>query len=57
MSDLLSIRVRKASFLEDLKDLRDEAKTQAPVEIAATTNIQRVYRGKVDRAYIAFKSK
>jgi hypothetical protein len=56
MSDLLSIRVRKASFLEDLKDLRDEAKTQAPVEIAATTNIQRVYRGKVDRAYIAFKS-
>ena len=56
MSELLSIRVRKASFLEDLKDLRDEAKTQAPVEIAATTNIQRVYRGKVDRAYIAFKS-
>ena len=56
MSELLSIRARKASFLEGLQNLRDKARAHAEAEIAASTNIQRVYRGKVDRAFIAFKS-
>ena len=56
MSDLLLIRAKKASFIELVKHLKQDAEAQGPIEVEAAVKIQRVYRGQVDRAYIAFKS-
>eukprot|EP00605_Chrysophyceae_sp_TOSAG23-4_P000038 GSChrysophyteH1.ASY1.ANO1.40.1 assembled CDS len=56
MSALLKIKAQKESFLSRLSDLTNEAESSAASVAAACANIQRVYRGRVDRAYIRFKA-
>jgi hypothetical protein len=56
MSALLNIKGQKAQFLQKLNSLIEEAASSAHKVAAACANIQRVYRGRVDRAYIRYKS-
>jgi len=56
MSALLKIKSQKNTFLDRLNGLVSEAAASASKVAAACANIQRVYRGRVDRAFIAFKS-
>jgi hypothetical protein len=56
MSALLNIKGQKAQFLQQLNSLIEEAASSAHKVAAACANIQRVYRGRVDRAYIRYKS-
>ena len=56
MSALLGIKAQKATFLSSLNSLIEEAASSADRVAAACANIQRVYRGRVDRGYIRFKS-
>ena len=56
MSALLAIKAQKSVFLGSLEALKSEAQASAGTVAKASANIQRVYRGRVDRARIHFKS-
>jgi hypothetical protein len=56
MSALLAIKAQKSVFLGSLEALKSEAQASAGTVAKACANIQRVYRGRVDRARILFKS-
>jgi len=56
MSALLRIKSQKNDFLSRLNSLVNEAAASAEKVAAACANIQRVYRGRVDRAFIAYKA-
>ncbi len=56
MSALLRIKSQKEPFLARLHDLVREAQASAGKIAAACANIQRVYRGRVARAFIRYKS-
>lgn len=56
MSALLAIKAQKPAFLAKLAELIEEADASSAAVAQACANIQRVYRGRVDRGIIRFKA-
>ena len=56
MAELVVITARKAAFIESIKAAKADATANGPKEGDAAVNIQRCFRGSIDRGYIAFKS-
>lgn len=56
MTEYILIRKKKAAFLSNLEDKLSFAESQLPIISNAAINLQRCFRGKIDRNKIKYKS-